>query len=143
MALQKMWHPVSITGPLAVGASRDLLFGAEKSPWNDDWGPSALHIASCLQAGSIPYTNIAALAFKVIMYYSKDTKSSATVVWSSAHEVMAMLKWKFGAAFDAAPEQDSALLTQYMSSFDVLVTTFCLPAPIEAIVLKPQDSLCW
>ena len=140
----EMWRPVSITGPLSVRSPLlNALFGADSSPWAEDWEPSALQIASCLEAGTIPYTNIAALAFKVIMHYSKDGKSTATVVWSSANEVMAILKDRFVAAYDMAPDHNqdvASSLAQYLSSFDVLVATFCLPSPLEAIVLKPEAT---
>ena len=137
-----MSQPVSITGPVSsiLGQSQELLLGAAKPPWSSDWNVSAEYISNELHNGSIPYTNIAALAFKVITFYAKDAHAGTTVVWSSAHEVFELLKWMFVQAFDPATEQDAGILADYLSTFDTLIDTFCLPPPAEAIVWIPQNQ---
>jgi len=136
-----MVQPVSITGPVTsiLSQSPELLLGADIPPWTSEWVVSLDYITTELHNGSIPYTNIAALAYKVISFYANDANATKTAVWSSAREVFELLGWKFTQAFDAATDRDAELLLDYITTFDVLVDKFCLPPPAEAIVWIPRS----
>ena len=135
-----MGPPVCVTGPVANTLPDKLLLGAKKPPWVSEWIVSADYINTELLNGAIPYTNIAALFFKVIMFYSRDNSAAPATTWSSAYEVCALLKEQFMDAVSPDNEDMAAELGRYLSSFDVLLTKFCFPEPTEAIVWVPAQQ---
>ena len=79
---------ISVSGPNALDHA-SLLLGAKAPDWVGGWSSSADFIVAKLQSGEVPFTNIAALAYKIIIFYSR--KSNSDIVWSSPQEVFQLL----------------------------------------------------
>ena len=121
---------VSVTGPNALDHG-ELLLGAKAPDWFGNWNASATCIIERLQVGSIPHTNIAALAFKIIVFYSRKSNKDKTIVWSSPQEVFGLLRNRFE---NATLESMLPELQEFMASFDPLIAEFCISQPTTQIV---------
>lgn len=129
-----MTPPISITGPNSLD-HKSLLLSASAPDWFGAWNTSANLIIEELRNGKIPYTNIAALAYKIIVFYSK-TKGSP-VVWSSPQEVFSLLEAQFESAVS---DENRSALQEYMTSFGVLIEEFCIEIPVMQIVWDSDNK---
>ena len=119
---------ISVTGPNSLDHSA-LLLGATKPDWYGGWNASATVIVESLMEGVIPHTNIAALGFKIIVFYSRMGNNA--VVWSSPQEVFGLLRNRFESA---ATETLLPELQEFMAAFDPLIDEFCIGQPTTQIV---------
>jgi len=126
--------PISVTGPRSLDHAA-LLLGARAPDWFGGWDISAQRIVAALQEGEIPYTNIAALAYKVIIFYSKANES--TIIWSSPQEVFSLLQARFETA---APDDLQPSLQEFVESFTPLITEFCYEKPTTQIVWGSESE---
>lgn len=126
---------VSVTGPNSLDHD-SLLLGAKAPDWFDGWNASADAIIAELQTGNTPFTNIAALAYKVIVFYARGNHPKG-VVWSSPQEVLGLLQNRFEAA---ATEDTLPDVRAFMDGFGPLVEEFCIEQPTSQIVWSSDDT---
>jgi hypothetical protein len=125
---------VTVTGPDAL-AHDDLLFGAQKPPWLEDWLPALDRIEQILKEGQpIPYLLISKLGYDVIMFYAKQIHEK--VRFSYAQEVFQIIANKIVAA---APEGELGdNVHEYLSAFAPLIKVACGPPPTYIVVLATE-----
>ena len=125
---------VSITGPDAL-VYDDLLFGAQKPPWLDDWLPALNRIEQILKEGQpIPYLLISKLGYNVIMFYAKNMHDK--VRFSYAQEVFQIIANKIVAATPEGELGDS--VHEFLSAFAPLIKTACGVPPQFIVVLATE-----
>lgn len=127
---------VSVTGPNSLDHGA-LLLGAKPPDWFGGWNASATFIIEKLQEGVIPHTNIAALAFKIVVFYSRQNNKNGSVVWSSPQEVFGLMRNRFETA---ALETMLPELQEFLASFDPLIDAFCISQPGTQIVWTSEQE---
>lgn len=113
-----------------------LLLEAKPPNWIGGWKLSCEAIVAKIQEGDTPFVSIGALAYKIIIFYSRDNHKSGTV-WSSPQEVFAFLRNEFQSA---ASETLKPELEEFMGAFDPLIEAFCIEQPASQIVWSSDDT---
>ena len=127
---------ISVTGPDALNPElSELLFGAKRPPWHEDWLPLLTRIEKVLKEGNpVPYLQIAKLAYAVIVFYT--SQRSEKVRFSYAQEMFQIIAHRLVSACDGAVRDE---VHDYMVEFGPLIKSACGPSPDYIIILATTE----
>jgi len=126
---------VSVTGPDALSHD-ELLFGAQKPPWLQDWLPALGRIEQILKDNQpIPYLLISKLGYEVIIFYANQLREK--VRFSYAQEIFQIIANRIVAATPGGEFGDS--VHEFLSAFAPLIKTACGPPPQFIVVLTTES----
>ena len=128
---------ISITGPDALNLELpELLFGALRPPWLEEWEPMLTRIEQVLKNGNtIPYLQIAKLGYAIIQFYS--SQRTEKVQFSYAQEIFQIVAHRIVSACIDGPVRDE--VHDYMVEFGPLIKSACGPPPDYVIVLATVE----